>query len=101
MSIQIQIETEKIKKFCQSNGIRNLSIFGSALRDDFHAESDVDILVEFQPHCTPDLFKLIRLENELSSIFGGKKMDLITEKFLNRHIQNQVLEQQETLYAEV
>jgi predicted nucleotidyltransferase len=57
------------------------------LNSDFNEDSDIDILVEFEPGHTPGLL-LIRMQDELSTLFGGRKVDLVTRKFLNRRILN-------------
>lgn len=63
----IAIDREKLAEFCQRNHIRKLSLFGSILRDDFGADSDVDVLVEFEPGHVPGL-RFFALESELSSL---------------------------------
>ena len=63
---------EQIAAFCERHHIRKLSLFGSVLREDFRPESDVDVLVEFQPGCVPGYFRLFDLEQELSGLFGGR-----------------------------
>lgn len=63
MSVNINIPKEKIAEFCRRNYIRRLALFGSVLRDDFMAESDVDVLVEFEPGHTPG-FDFITIQDE-------------------------------------
>ncbi|MGH7207626.1 MAG: nucleotidyltransferase family protein [Nitrospiraceae bacterium] len=74
--IHIQIPKEKIVDFCRQNHIRKLSLFGSVLRDDFRADSDVDVLVEFEPDAPHSLFDLVRMQGELAELLGHK-VDLI------------------------
>jgi len=64
----IDLSDKKITEFCKRNHIRKLSVFGSYLREDMRADSDIDILVEFDPDHIPGLIRLARMENELSSI---------------------------------
>ena len=78
MSARIDIPTEEIAAFCQRNHIRRMALFGSVLRDDFTPESDVDVLVEFEPDRTPGL-KFITIQDELSEILG-RQVDLYTFK---------------------
>ena len=85
--------------FCRKNHIRRLALFGSVLRDDFGPGCDVDVLVEFESGQLVDL-RFIEIEQELSEIFGDRKVDLITPKFLNRRIHDQVLASAEVQYAE-
>ncbi len=99
MATQIAIDRQKIANFCRRHHIRRLSLFGSVLREDFQPGSDVDVLVEFSPGEVVGL-RLIRLQEELSSILGGRQVDLITPKFLNRRIRERVLNSAEVQYAE-
>ena len=80
--------------------IKRLAIFGSALRDDFVPESDVDILVEFLPGHTPGFFRLFDMEEELSAIFGGRKTDIRTPEDLSRYFRNEVIASAEVQYAQ-
>ncbi len=88
----------QIAEFCRRNHIRRLSLFGSILRDDFGPGSDIDVLVEFEPGHVPG-FRFIRLQDELSGLFGGRRVDLVTPKFLNRRIRDEVLRSAEVQYA--
>ena len=96
---QIEAPSEKIADFCRCHHIKKLSLFGSVLREDFDVDSDIDVLVEFESGHTPG-FALIRMEDELSAMFGGRKIDLITPKFLNHRIRGRVLSEAEVQYAE-
>lgn len=97
---QIAVSKERLEEFCRRNHIRKLSFFGSVLRDDFRSDSDVDVLVEFEPNHVPGFIALFQMEQELSRLLGGRKVDLITEKFLNRRIKDRVLAAAEVQYAE-
>jgi len=83
MRIQIDVPKEKIATFCQRNHIRELALFGSALRDDFGPDSDVDVLVEFEPGQEPGLMELVAIENELSEILG-RKADMVERQAVER-----------------
>jgi len=96
----INIPADKIAEFCKRNGIRKLSLFGSALRDDFRPDSDIDLLAEFQDGATPSLLDLSRMERELSVILGGRKVDLRTPKELSRYFRDEVLSTASVQYAE-
>jgi len=89
----------KLAEFCRRHYIRQLAVFGSALRDDFRPESDVDLLVEFQPGHTPG-WEIIDLEDELSTLFGGRKVDIVNPKYLNQHMRDRILSSAEVQYAE-
>ncbi|MBZ0252039.1 MAG: nucleotidyltransferase family protein [Candidatus Methylomirabilis sp.] len=93
---RIPIDREKIAAFCRRHGIRKLSLFGSVLRDDFRPDSDVDVLVEFQPGRTPGL-AFFAMERELSEALG-RRVDLNTEGFLSRRFREEVVLEAEPLY---
>lgn len=88
----------QLAEFCRRNHIRRLSLFGSVLREDFGPSSDIDVLVEFEPGHVPGL-RFIRLQDELSDLFGGRRVDLVTPKFLNHRIRGEVLSSAEVQYA--
>ena len=100
MGLQINIPQDQIAKFCQRHHIRRLAVFGSALRPDFDEDSDIDILVEFEPHQSPGLFGIARMERELSTLLGGRKVDLRTPEDLSRYFRQQVLQEAEVQYAQ-
>ena len=98
MNKKFKIDHDEIKKFCRRHHIRKLSFFGSILREDFRPDSDVDVLVEFEPgHIVG--FRIIEMEEELSNILGGHKVDMVSEKYLNHRLRNRVLENAEVQYA--
>ncbi len=96
----IQLPPDKIAEFCKRNRIRRLALFGSALRSDFRSDSDIDLLVEFQPGPAPSLFDLARMERELSALLGGRKVDLRTPQELSRYFREEVLSSANVQYAE-
>ncbi|NOX63275.1 MAG: nucleotidyltransferase family protein [Chloroflexi bacterium] len=99
MKPQIDLPEERIAKFCQKNHIRRLSVFGSALRADFNEDSDIDILVEFEPRHTPGLLGMARMERELSALLGGRRVDLRTPEDLSRYFRERVLREAKVQYA--
>src|SRR4030043_744203 len=96
---QIELSKDKIAAFCKKHHIRKLSLFGSVLRDDFELTSDVDVLVEFEPGHVPSFFRLFDMEDELSVLFGGRKVDLRTPEDLSRHFRQSVLATAVVQYA--
>ncbi len=90
MNTGISIPRERVSSFCREHGIRRLAIFGSALRDDFRPDSDIDVLVEFDPARTPTLFDIAGMEQELSGLLGGRRVDLRTLEDLSRYFRGQV-----------
>ncbi len=95
----MQPSKEKIAEFCERHHIRRLSLFGSVLREDFGPESDIDVLVEFEPGHVPGFFRLFDLEEELSGLFGGRKVDLLTPQDLSRYFRDEVVARAEVQYA--
>jgi hypothetical protein len=98
MSPHIAIDRPAIKAFCERHHVARLAVFGSVLRDDFDAHSDVDVLVEFRPGHVPGL-NFVGMERELSGLLQGRRVDLVTPKFLNVRIREQVLREAEPLYV--
>ena len=95
---RLNIPDEQIADFCQRHHIRQLALFGSALRDDFRPDSDVDILVEFEPAATVGLIRLAGLERELSEMIG-RKVDMRTAGDLSRYFRNEVVRSAEIQYV--
>lgn len=94
---RIDIPKRHIADFCQRHHICRLSLFGSVLRNDFNPESDVDVLVEFEPGTRVGLIRLARLELELGEILGCK-VDLNTPGFLSKYYREQILAEAEVQY---
>ncbi len=99
MSTKIDIPKEKIAEFCRNHRIRKLAFFGSVLRDDFRPESDVDVLVEFEPEARVGLIKLAGMEIELSRLLGHRA-EMHTVKGLNPHFRDEVLDLAEVQYEQ-
>jgi len=100
MTARIAIDPARLADFCRRHRIRRLALFGSVLRDDFGPASDVDVLVDFAPGATPGFIALGRMEEELSALFGGRRPDVVTSKFLNHRIRSRVTSEAEVRYAE-
>jgi len=97
MALQdLVIDREALAAVCRSHGIRRLALFGSVLRGDAGGESDLDILVEFEPGRTPGL-RFITIQDELSDLMG-RKVDLNTPGFLSPHFRDRVLREAFPLY---
>ena len=99
MNGKLVIDRGQIADFCRRHHIVRLAIFGSALRDDFGPDSDIDVLVDFEPGHVPGFFRLFDLEEELSTLFGGRKVDLRTPEDLSRYFREKVVAQAEVQYA--
>jgi predicted nucleotidyltransferase len=96
--IRIEFPTDKIAGFCQRHHISSLSVFGSILRDDFSPESDIDVLVEFQPGAQVGFLALSRMQRELSELLQ-RPVDLVPRNDLNPRIREAVLSSAEVVYA--
>ena len=94
---KISIPEDRIADFCKQNRVRRLSLFGSILREDFGPNSDVDILVEFEPGARIGLISLSGLEIELSKIVG-RKVDLNTPGFLSKYYRERILAEADVQY---
>ena len=92
-----EISKEEIARFCRKHHIRKLALFGSVLREDFRFESDVDVLVEFEPGHVPGL-AFFSMEEELSEILGHK-VELHTPQFLSRYFRDKVMADAEIQYV--
>ena len=97
MASQIEIDRNALAGICGRHRVARLSLFGSALRPDFGSESDIDLLVEFEPGSTPGL-SFFALEHELAALFG-RKVDLVTPNFLSRYFRDDVMNKAEPLYV--
>ena len=93
---RIDIPKDEIAEFCRRNHIRRLALFGSVLREDFTPESDVDVLVEFEPYARVGLMGLARMEIELGRLLG-RKVDLNTPGFLSEYFRDEVLSEAEII----
>ena len=98
MTLNIAVPRDEIAQFCRRHHIRRLSLFGSVLGHDFRPDSDVDILVEFQPGHVPG-FAFVAIEDELSELLG-RKVHLNTPACLSRYIRAEVMAEAEVQYAE-
>ncbi len=99
MSLQMSELEDAIAAFCGERGIRWLAIFGSALREDFGPQSDIDVLVEFEPDRIPGLLGVAEMELELSGLFSGRKVDLRTPEDLSPYFRQDALDTAEVQYA--
>jgi predicted nucleotidyltransferase len=98
MNRRIEIPREQLVEFCRRRQIRKLAFFGSVLRDDFGPDSDVDVLVEFEPKAIVGYFDLADMEIELSELLG-RKADIRTAAELSPYFRNEVLASAETQYV--
>lgn len=90
------VPRKKLDDFCRRHHIRRLSVFGSAIHGDLRQDSDIDVLVEFEPDHVPGL-AFFGMERELSEILG-REVDLNTPQFLSPYFRSRVVAEAETLY---
>ncbi len=97
---KLEVSPEKVQVFCRKWGVQELSIFGSVLRDDFDANSDVDVLVSFVPGSAMTFEGFLEMRDELSTIFGERPIDLVEKRLLrNPFRRHEILTTREILYA--
>lgn len=92
-----QLDKAALAELCDRVGIRRLSVFGSAVRDDFTEASDIDLLAEFIPSRVPGLIRYVGIEQDFSEFFH-RKVDLCTPGGLSKHILADVLSEAKVLY---
>jgi|SRR5215472_9017589 len=97
---QIDIPKSQIDNLCRDNGIRKLSLFGSVLTPRFSVSSDIDVLVEFRPGARIGFFRLAEIAEQVSHLFGGRRVDLRTPMDLSRHFRDEVIRDALVVYAE-
>jgi predicted nucleotidyltransferase len=96
---RVDIPQEELAALCRRHHIRRLALFGSVVGDDFGPDSDVDLLVEFDPATTVG-FRIFRVEEELSQLLGGRHVDLVNPKYINHRLKQRILGTAQVLYDE-
>lgn len=94
----LEIAEAQLRRFCTRHHILRLSLFGSRLTGASRPDSDIDLLVEFEPGCEPGLIGLASMETELAAMLGAK-VDLRTPQELSRHVRDGVLRAAKVQYA--
>jgi len=97
MPLMIEVPTQELAEFCRRNHIRRLRAFGSVLREDFTPDSDVDLIVEFEPGVRMGLISLMGLQRHLGGLLG-REVDLNTPDMLSKYFRDRALAQAEVLY---
>lgn len=95
---RVSLPESEIAGFCARHAIRRLALFGSVLRDDFRPDSDIDVLVEFEPDARVGYIRLAGIERELSSLLG-RTVDLNTPDMLSRYFREKVISEAEPVYV--
>ena len=99
MGARLPIDPEALATVCRRHRIRKLSLFGSRLKGTARPDSDVDLLVEFEPDVRPTYFDLAEIEIELAELMDGQKVDLRTPAELSRYFRDEVLREAEEQYV--
>jgi len=97
--IRVAVDKRRMAAFCRKRHIRRLAVFGSALREGFGPDSDVDVLVEFEPEARVGFLALARAARELSAILG-RRVDLVPQGGLKPLVRDEVLAEAEVLFAD-
>ena len=88
---RLDVDQQALAELCRRHGIRRLSLFGSVLKGTDRPDSDIDLLVEFEPEAHPTYFTLAQIELDLSPLLGGRRIDLRTAPELSRHFRDEVV----------
>lgn len=99
MAVQVTIPTRQIADFCRRNAIRKLALFGSVLRNDFRPDSDIDVLVEFEPNAKVNYFTFIDMQDGLHQLFQ-REIDLHTPQSLSPYIRPDIIQSAEVIYEQ-
>ena len=99
MSMRIPVDPDVLADLCRRNRIHKLSLFGSMLKGTAREDSDIDLLVEFEPDARTTLLDMARIEIELSELLGGRKVDLRTAQDLSRQFRDEVVRTAEPQYV--
>jgi predicted nucleotidyltransferase len=101
--MNLQVNLEALARFCRARGIARIEVFGSALREDFREESDVDLLATLRPEARPTLLDWADMQEKLAALFG-RPVDLVSrraiERSRNRHRRHAILSTATPLYVE-
>jgi uncharacterized protein len=99
MAKRLPFNRTDLAALCRTHRIHRLSLFGSVLRGTDRPDSDVDLLVEFEPGATPGFLRMAQIENEFSALLGGRKIDLRTPRDLSHYFRDEVVRTAEVQYA--
>lgn len=95
----VEIPQKGLTEFCRRHHIKKLAFFGSVLTEKFNQDSDIDVLVEFEPDHVPGLITLAGMELELSEILGGCKVDINTQEMLSHYYRDKAVAESKVAYA--
>ncbi|MCH7872112.1 MAG: nucleotidyltransferase family protein [Planctomycetes bacterium] len=96
--ISLPVEAEQVAEVCRRHNVRELAVFGSAARGDTRPDSDIDVLIDFEPSVRIGFIALSRLNRDLEALFG-RRVDVVTKRGLNPRIRDRVLAEAEVVFA--
>lgn len=99
MSPRVPIDRKTIERFCRKWGVAEFALFGSVLREDFRPDSDVDVLVTFQPGRGVNFSNRVEIQDELEGLFGRRVDLVVSEALRNPFRRSAILRTREVLYA--
>lgn len=99
--MRLDVDQEALAALCRRHHIKRLSLFGSTLKGTARPDSDIDLLVEFEPEAHPTYFTLAQIELDLSPLFDGKRIDLRRPRELSRYFRDEVVREAEPQYEAV
>ena len=99
MHPRFPLDDTTLARFCERHHMRRLALFGSQLKGTARPDSDIDLLVEFEPGWVPGLLALASMALELSGLLGGQRVDLRTAEDLSRSFRDEVVRTAEVQYA--
>jgi predicted nucleotidyltransferase len=101
--MKVTFDPNRLRQFCQQTGIARLELFGSALRNDFRDDSDVDLLATLREDAHPTLLDWVQMQEKLSEVFG-RSVDLVSRRAIehsrNRFRKDSILSSATLIYAE-
>lgn len=100
MDNTLQYDEESLERLCRQHHVRRLDLFGSQVKGAADTDSDVDLLVEYEPGCVPGLLGFLAFEKELASAFGGRKIDLVSRGGLSPYLRDEILTTRTPLYEQ-
>ena len=98
MALNLTVSAEQVAELCRRHRIRELSLFGSAARNELRPESDIDLLVEFFPEAKVSLIGHLAAESEFAALFG-RRVDLVSKRAIREPLRQEILPQARLLYA--
>jgi len=94
----LNYDRRELERICRARGLRRVELFGSRVREDARPDSDVDLLVEYDPARAMTMFQFMDLEDELAALFPGLKVDVVSRNGLSPYLRDSILSEARVLY---